>query len=149
MKQAYETMFLLSPTTNEEEYEAFLAKSKESVEKKHGEVTNVRKMGVRKTAYEVKKSNTALYILLTYKGTGDTVKELEKMFKNSEEVWKFLTTKVADKPIIGPTRKVRIAKVAKAKEAKMAVEATAATPAPAVPAATESAPAPAAVETKE
>ena len=94
MQTPYETMFLLPPSVTPEQVDELIDRIKKSLEKKHGEVTNVDKMGVRKTAYAVRKQNTAYYVLLQFRGTGESFREVERTLKNADNVWKFLSTKV-------------------------------------------------------
>jgi small subunit ribosomal protein S6 len=94
MKTPYETMFLLPPTVTGEQVDELLDRLKKSVEKKSGEIMNIDKMGVRKTAYTVNKHRSAFYVLVQYRGTGETLVELERTLKNTDEVLKFLSTKV-------------------------------------------------------
>jgi len=107
MKTPYETMFLLPPTMSEEQIDAFVGRLQDLVEKKHGEVTSLDKMGVRKTAYAVNKMKSAYYILLQYRGTGETIHEVERMLKNSDEVMKYLSTKITSKPAVTQTAKLQ------------------------------------------
>jgi len=104
MNTPYETMFLMPPAIGEEQVDGFISRLKESVEKKRGEVTVIEKMGVRKTAYAVNKLNSAYYVLFQYKGTGETISEVERLLKNSDEVLKYLSTKVTTKaaPVVKP-----------------------------------------------
>lgn len=120
MKRPYETMFLLSPTINEGDLDAFIEKTKEMIQKKAGEVTEVQRMGVRKTAYDINKSRSATYVLIKYSGTGDTVKELERQFKNADEVWKYLTTLVSSRPTFAPKSKYKIRREEKKAAARAA-----------------------------
>jgi len=97
MKTPYETMFLLPPTTTGEQVDELIERLKKSVEKKFGEVFNIEKMGVRKTAYEVNRHNSAFYVLIQYRGNGETINEVERTLKNTDEVMKFLSTKITTK----------------------------------------------------
>jgi small subunit ribosomal protein S6 len=101
MKTPYETMFLLPPAIGEEQTDQLLERLKESLAKKNGEFSRVEKMGVRKTAYTVNRMNSANYVLIQYRGNGETIDEVERILKNSDEVIKFLSTKITDKKIIG------------------------------------------------
>jgi small subunit ribosomal protein S6 len=99
MKTPYETMFLLPPTSTAEQVDELIDRLKKAVEKKFGEIVNVEKMGVRKTAYEVSKHNSAFYVLVQYRGNGETLNELERTLKNTDEVLKFLSTKITTKAV--------------------------------------------------
>lgn len=50
--------------------------------------------GLRSLAYEVKKNKKGHYIMLAIDAPSTTVKELERQFKISEDVLKYLTIKV-------------------------------------------------------
>jgi small subunit ribosomal protein S6 len=141
MKTPYETMFLLPPTMGEDKIEEFLGRLRESVEKKHGEVTRTEKMGVRKTAYAVNKLHSAYYVLLQYRGRGETIQEVERLLRNSDEVLKYLSTKITTKaaPITERNAMPR-------RETPQAVPVTPTEPAEPVSNASEPLPTPAAAE---
>jgi len=120
MKRPYETMFLLPPTINETQLDEVIGKAKDLIQRKQGDVGEVQRMGVRKTAYQVNNSSSAYYVLLKYTGEGETVSELERQFKNSEEVWKYLTTVVSSRPTIAPKSKYKIRREAKKAAAREA-----------------------------
>jgi len=105
MQTPYETMFLLPPSVTLEQVDDLIDRLKKSVEKKDGQVTNVEKMGVRKTAYAVRKLNTAYYVLLQYRGNGESIREVERTLKNADNVWKFLSTKMTTKAPVKPVAK--------------------------------------------
>jgi small subunit ribosomal protein S6 len=94
MKTPYETMFLLPPTVTSEQVDELNERLRKSVEKKHGEIIRIEKMGVRKTAYEVRRQNSAYYVLVQFRGSGETINEMERTLKNTDEVMKFLSTKI-------------------------------------------------------
>ena len=135
MKTTYETMFLLPPAISEEQLDQLLERLKEGLEKRNGELFQVDKMGVRKTAYVVNKMNSASYVLIQYRGNGESVNEVERILKNSDEVIKFLSTKVTDKKIIGlggggETKAAADSEAASTSEEITAVESPADTAAP-------------------
>ena len=51
-------------------------------------------MGRRKLAYRVARYREGLYALFLFEGGGDTVKELERRFKVTDAVIKFLTVRI-------------------------------------------------------
>ncbi len=97
MKTPYETMFLLPPTVTEEQVDELTDRLRKSVEKKHGEIIRIDKMGVRKTAYEVNRQNSAYYVLIQFRGNGETISEMERTLKNADEVLKYLSAKITTK----------------------------------------------------
>lgn len=112
MKTPYETMFLLPAATPDDQVDSFLARLKETIEKKSGDISLSQKMGIRKTAYPVNKENSAYYVLIQYSGSGETLFEVERLLKNSDEVLKYLSTKVTNKPLRRPPKVKKNAVVA-------------------------------------
>jgi small subunit ribosomal protein S6 len=90
----YETMFILRPELENEAYDALVEKFKGIIEAQEGEVTNVNRMGRRKLAYEVKKKfREGYYVLINYSGDARATDELERNFKISEDVIRYLVVK--------------------------------------------------------
>jgi small subunit ribosomal protein S6 len=90
----YETMFILKPEMEDEAYDALVEKFKGILEAQGGEVTNVNRMGRRKLAYEVKKKfREGYYVLFNYTGGANATDELERNFKISDDVIRYLIVK--------------------------------------------------------
>ncbi|NLZ93357.1 MAG: 30S ribosomal protein S6 [Firmicutes bacterium] len=90
----YETMFILAPEQDDETYAAQVEKFKGIIEAEGGEVTNINRMGRRKLAYEVrKKFREGYYVLFNYLGSPDVTDELERNFRISDEVIRYLIVK--------------------------------------------------------
>jgi small subunit ribosomal protein S6 len=90
----YETMFILKPEQEDVAYDALVEKFKGIIEAEGGEVTNVNRMGRRKLAYEVKKKfNEGYYVLFNYSSGPSATNELERNFKISDDVIRYLIVK--------------------------------------------------------
>lgn len=90
----YETMYILKPELEDEAYDALVEKFKGIIESEGGEVTNVNRMGRRKLAYEVKKKfREGYYVLMNYSGEARATNELERNFKISDDVIRYLVVK--------------------------------------------------------
>jgi small subunit ribosomal protein S6 len=89
----YETMFILKPELPEEQYDSLVEKFKGILESEQAEVTNVNRMGRRRLAYEVKKFREGYYVLFNYSGAGNATDELERNFRISDEVIRYLIIK--------------------------------------------------------
>ncbi|MBS4030411.1 MAG: 30S ribosomal protein S6 [Clostridiales bacterium] len=90
----YETMYILRPELEEEAYDALVEKFKGIIEGEKGEVTNVNRMGRRKLAYEVdKKFREGYYVLFHYTGEANVTNELERNFRISDDVIRYLIVK--------------------------------------------------------
>jgi len=92
MKQ-YETAFLIAPDLPEEDNEKLINKFAEIVSEKKGKMINIEKWGKRKLAYSIKKFDEAFYVFFNYEGEPDIPSELERNFKQTEAVIRYLTLK--------------------------------------------------------
>ncbi len=93
----YETAFLLSPNLEEEEIEKIIVQMVEVVSKKKGKMINEDRWGKRKLAYPIKKFEEAFYVFFLYEGDPDIPFELERRFKQSEAILRYLTVKKESK----------------------------------------------------
>jgi small subunit ribosomal protein S6 len=124
----YETGFVLSPAMSEEETTQFIQQMAAIVAQKKGRMVKQDIWGKRRLAYTIKKFNEGVYVFFTYEGPGDISTEMERRFKQSDAVIRFLTVK---KDLRDQARRKR---KKTAEEAPRAAEAApeAAAPAPAV-----------------
>jgi small subunit ribosomal protein S6 len=90
----YETIFLLPPDITDEAADKLNERLRELVSKSDGRVIKFTTWGRRKTAFEVRRQPRALYVQMSYLGSGKTVSEVERNLRNMEEVEKFITTLV-------------------------------------------------------
>ena len=126
MVRDYESIFILSTALDEAEAEKVSLRMQEVVAKNDGEVVKVERWGKRKLAYQIGRHKRGEYVLMRFKGEPKTVAELERNYKMTDSIVKFLT--------------VRLEKEALLHLARLDAAQAAATP-PAAPAATEAAPA--------
>ena len=89
----YETVFLISPNLTEEETESLIQQMEEVVSKKKGKLINKEEWGKRRLAYPIQKFEEAFYILFHYEGKSEISDELERHFKQSDTVIRYLTVK--------------------------------------------------------
>lgn len=90
----YEIIFVVRPDVNDEELEKLVTQMQGVVTGAGGTIEKVEKMGRRRLAYRVARQREGLYILFVLEGNGDTVKELERRFKVTDSVIKYLTVRV-------------------------------------------------------
>ena len=121
----YETGFVLSPSLSEEETEGFIKQMAEVIAQKKGRMVKQDVWGKRKLAYPIKRFHEGTYVFFLYEGPGDVSQELERLFKQTDSVIRFLTVKKDDKDLFRRKKKA-------AREAAAAAAAAAA-PAPAAP----------------
>jgi small subunit ribosomal protein S6 len=101
----YETTFLIAPTLPEEEAEQLIEKMAGIVSEKKGKMINVDKWGKRRLAYPITKFEDAVYVFFLYKGDVDIPMELERNFKQTEAVIRYLTIKMEERENIRRTKK--------------------------------------------
>ena len=89
----YETAFLISPKLEEEETEQLIEKMAEVVKKKKGKMGNIENWGKRRLAYPIDKMDEAVYVFFHYEGDPDIPHELQRRFRQTETVIRYLTLK--------------------------------------------------------
>jgi small subunit ribosomal protein S6 len=89
----YETAFLITPKLPEEETEKLIETMAEVVKEKKGKMVNIEKWGKRKLAYPINKLDEAVYVFFHYEGTPDIPHELQRRFRQTEQVLRYLTLK--------------------------------------------------------
>jgi small subunit ribosomal protein S6 len=87
----YETVFIMDPSLGDDAAAAEIAKARSAVESASGEILSVQKWGKRKLAYEIMKRREGIYAVIKFSGDGAAVSELERNFRLSEPVIRFMT----------------------------------------------------------
>jgi small subunit ribosomal protein S6 len=140
----YESVVILAPEMPDDDIRNFTEKYSELIKTNGGEIIKIEDWGFKRLAYLVKKKEKGRYILFDFVGVPAVITELERQFKISEEVLKFLSVKIDDD--------VDLEAFKAAEEEKKAAEAARRAPPPpapaepAAPAAAEEVPEPAAEE---
>ena len=93
----YETLFVLKPTLTDEERQQKIAFIKEVIKNNGGEIVAEEDIGVRKLAYPIDKFERGYYYIIYFKAPAAAVKELERIYRITEEVLRFLTIKYETK----------------------------------------------------
>jgi small subunit ribosomal protein S6 len=93
----YETAFLLSPKLSEEETASFITQMAEVISQKKGKMIKEDRWGKRRMAYPIKRFEEAFYVIFLYEADPDVPYELERRFKQTESVLRFLTVKKESK----------------------------------------------------
>jgi len=87
----YETIFIADPDLQDEARKNLFNKFTNLVAQAGGLLVKIEDWGNRKLAYEIGKKSRGHYLCLTYGGTGDLVKELERNLRLDEKIMKFMT----------------------------------------------------------
>ena len=87
----YETIFIADPDLQDEARKNLFKKFTNLLTQTGGLLVKIEDWGNRKLAYEIKKKSRGYYLCLTYGGTGEIVKELERNLRLDEKIMKFMT----------------------------------------------------------
>ncbi|MDD3007638.1 MAG: 30S ribosomal protein S6 [Arcobacter sp.] len=93
----YETMFILKPTLTEEETVAQIDGIKAILEKNGAEIAAVENVGIRELAYEIEKCKRGYYYVIYFKGNPSGIAEIERNYRNNENVIRFIFIKYESK----------------------------------------------------
>lgn len=85
----YETVYIISPTVDEEQVKALIEKFSNLVSA-NGELEKVEEWGRKKLAYEVQDQKEGYYVLLNFSANSDFPAELERNFKITEGILKYM-----------------------------------------------------------
>ncbi|RLB11675.1 MAG: 30S ribosomal protein S6 [Deltaproteobacteria bacterium] len=93
----YETLYLIRPDLEPEEYKSVIQKYNKIIEDNEGIITKVEEWGKRELAYEVEKFKDGFYVLVRFCGDADLPEKLQRDFRIDERVLKFIVIKLKDK----------------------------------------------------
>ncbi len=96
MQHLYESLIALNPNLEKDGATALLDGFKEIISRHGGSILTDKDLGKKKFAYTVKKFSTGFYQILYYAVTPEAVFDLERSFKHSEDVLKFITIRLED-----------------------------------------------------
>lgn len=101
----YETVFLISPNLEEEETTKIIAQISGIISKEKGKLIQEDRWGKKRLAYPIKKFEEAFYVFFLYEGDSNIPFELERRFKQTEAILRFLTVKKETRPNVRKKRK--------------------------------------------
>jgi small subunit ribosomal protein S6 len=115
----YETVFISDPDLQDKARLDLYDKVRNIIAKENGILLSFDEWGNKKMAYEIKKKLRGNYVCATYGGTGDLVKEIERNFRLTDDILKFMTILLSDDVTVESLEQ----EVADAKEAEEAATA--------------------------
>lgn len=92
----YESIFILRPSLEEEKRIEVIEKFK-AIIAADGEIEKVEEWGNRKLAYEIEKIRDGYYVLVTFKANPTLPLELERNYKISDDVIRYIVINLEDK----------------------------------------------------
>ncbi len=92
--RSYEALIAYHPDVGEAGIKDQLERVKQIITSNGGEVTQVVEWGLRDLAYRIQKQRRAFYVIVVFRGSGETVAELERNLRISELVLRYMTTQI-------------------------------------------------------
>ena len=91
----YESIIIVNPNVDEAGLKALEEKFTGLINE-NGKVESVEQMGKRKLAYEVKKFKEGTYVLFNFEAKPDSIVELERVYRITDEIIKFIVVRKED-----------------------------------------------------
>lgn len=91
----YESVIIINPNVDEEGMKALISRFTDLINN-DGKVEKVDELGKRKLAYEVKKNEEGFYVVFYFEANTNLIAELERNYRITDEVIKFMTIKQED-----------------------------------------------------
>ena len=88
----YESIIIVNPNLDESSLKGVEEKFTGLINE-HGKLESVENMRKKTLAYEIKKNKEAVYILFNFEAEPDFIKELERIYRITDDVIKFITVK--------------------------------------------------------
>jgi small subunit ribosomal protein S6 len=92
MMNKYESVIIVNPNLEEESVKNLIKKFSDLINT-DGTVASVEEMGKRKLAYEIKKQKEGFYIVFKFEAKPELISELERNYRITDEVMKFIVIK--------------------------------------------------------
>ena len=90
--KAYELLYFVSPTLEDEAKNAVADRIKGVIEQESGKVDEVDNWGKRKLAYEINELTEADYTLVNFHANEDQIAELDRVLRISDNVIRHMIT---------------------------------------------------------
>ena len=92
----YETLFIVNPSVEDAGIKELIQKFSDLINS-HGKVESAEVVGKKKLAYPVKKCAEGTYVLINFESEGTIINELERNFRITDEVIKFIVIRKDEK----------------------------------------------------
>ena len=93
-QRTYELLYIVVPTVGDAEVETLTTQIKGYVEEAGGEIEKVEPWGKKRLAYLIGNHRDGNYVLITYKAASDTVHQVERRMKVTDDLLKFMTVRI-------------------------------------------------------
>lgn len=91
----YESVVIVNPNLEEESIKNLIKKFSDLINT-DGNIISVEEIGKRRLAYEIKKQKEGFYIVIKFEAKPELIAELERNYRITDEVLKFIVVKVEE-----------------------------------------------------
>ena len=88
----YESVVIINPNLEVEGIKALIEKFSGLINS-NGTVNSVEELGKKRLAYEIKKLNEGYYVVVKFEAKPELITELERVYRITDEVMKFIVVK--------------------------------------------------------
>ncbi len=92
----YETLYVISTNLEDEAIAAKITKFSDIIAANGGNVEDVNEWGKRRLAYPIDYKTEGYYVLVNFEGGSELPKELERNFKNDENILRYMVLRRED-----------------------------------------------------
>ena len=91
----YESVIIINPNVDEEGIKGLISKFTKLINN-DGKFEKAEELGKRKLAYEINKNKEGFYVVFYFEANTSLIAELERNYRITDEVIKFMTVKAED-----------------------------------------------------
>ena len=91
----YESVIIINPNCTEEAVKALEDKFT-GIINENGKVESVENNGKKRLAYEIKKNKEGIYMLINFEAKPDSIAELERNYRITDDILKFIVVRKED-----------------------------------------------------
>ena len=91
----YESVIIINPNVEKEGTKELVQKFTDLINT-DGKLDKVDEMGLKKLAYEIQKNKEGYYVVFYFEANPNLISELERNYRITDEVIKFMTVKVEE-----------------------------------------------------
>ena len=96
MLNKYESIYIVNPNVEADGIKSLVEKFNALIESEGGKVLETNEWGMKKLAYPIKKFTQGYYILVNFEAKAEFIDELERVYKITDNVIKFITIRKED-----------------------------------------------------
>ena len=93
MLNKYESIYIINPNAEAEVIKGLVEKFNALIESEGGKVTETNEWGMKKLAYPINKLTQGYYVLVNFEAKPEFIDELERVYKITDDVIKFITVR--------------------------------------------------------